>query len=629
MDVFLNLWGGEGYLTCASVLAMASMGLFEGVSDETTHEPMNLRYRCLDFTSRSDDDDRWQAMAKAYNRYFPVLFGADESVSGNTNAVAQHDPNVICDYMPQAAGDSLIKQIVTTTNDTLSAEFHGDQRLALGCTDSDINLSISHGIYGKPWVGEAFYSTVDFSKMYPGYLTASDKIIIINCGGYKGGGTAATFIPLESKAANATQASAKRFNVVAGPSTQFNHYIAVKNPEIYNGDFRFVSIFDIPKMERILHDQMKKPGSADEDIHTANMFALKKFYDDNVVHGKRDYSNLNPVYYMSRFIDRIRSDESISDVEATFISLKPELKNVNGAFNYDITSETFQPDNQAHLMHITNLINAVTVKEIMQHSGAYTGHQIFSFCANENMFTAENLFGRDGRMKVYRFVGMGIILTEFLYQYFNNVRLGNGAPIIMKWATTDNRRDYAFDDRPGASGYNFRFAGNIKHELIQFLQTFVLPSLKVLKEVQNTSAEQKAVIFPTTKVGDYNQGAFGVVRRLIDDIEKLDENAPVNMQQTGEEVWRKTEQMLAALFTATPGHQTDYNAEYAALNGSLLTSYMNVIPMRSYRKGIFGGTKQDKKWSADLDNTLAKDSAAYSMILVRSAYDFIAREMHC
>lgn len=73
MQIFLNLWGGEGYLTSAMLLSMTSMGMFENV-------PNQVFYRCMDFATGSDDDQRQENISKSQLEYYNIIFGKGNNV---------------------------------------------------------------------------------------------------------------------------------------------------------------------------------------------------------------------------------------------------------------------------------------------------------------------------------------------------------------------------------------------------------------------------------------------------------------------------------------------------------------------------------------------------------------------
>ena len=304
MQVFVNLWGGEGYLTSASLLAMASMGMFDNIHDDAGTQ-MDMFYRCLDFADGSPDDLRWKDMSAALNIFYPIVFKKPADVNPPALPIVNDgitiDPNVVRHANPP----------------TLLGKYKDSAVISLGCSEVDMGLDTKRGIYGKPWVGEAYHSDSNFNNLYN---SAKDNIVVVNCGGYKGGGTAATFIPLENgydiSGSNAAVQSVERFNVIAGPSTEFCHTTRIPNPGIYAGMGieEEVDLFDIPEVIEKLSNQIALGGSSDS-ANQGNIEFLKNEYKrvkDLSSDPPHDYSNLNPKYYMARFIDRVKSDPTMN-----------------------------------------------------------------------------------------------------------------------------------------------------------------------------------------------------------------------------------------------------------------------------------------------------------------------------
>ena len=431
MDVFLYLWGGEGYLTCASVHAMAMMGMFDNIGNA------RLNFKCLDFAGDSADNTRWESMAIAFDRYHRALFGdKNESVvCGDTNE-GGHFKSTISKVVSNPASEM-----------TLSAKYNNNELLYIGCSRDDVKLDIKEGIYGKPWVGEAYHADSHFDALYPRSLDGA-PITVINCGGYKGGGTAATFIPLEATHSVTGTTNVTRFNVVAGPSTQFNREVPLDHPDAYNTRVERVDRFEIEEKKAELENDVK-PDAVSKQNHKANKSKLENAWKE-VYSPPKDYRNLNPDFYMGRFIDKIRSDDSINSVDATFVNLKANLKPVGKSCNYDCTAAEYKPDKQEHILHITNLINAITVKELMKNGAAYKNHKIYTFQTPGNVFRTHDMFEPEDAKNLYYFLEFVIFLVKYVYPNFNEFERPGADVFWKKWAIKVGR-NYAIGSGNGKS----------------------------------------------------------------------------------------------------------------------------------------------------------------------------------
>lgn len=562
MSVFLNLWGGEGYLTSAMLLSMTSMGMFENVKNQ-------IFYRCMDFATDSDDDKRQKDIGKSHLDYYNIIFGKNN--------------NVISDGVTI---DTIAK--ISDATSTLVKKFGKREHLAIGCSESDMNVDIKRGIYGKPWVGEAFYSNSNFNALYQ---NATGNIIIINCGGYKGGGTAATFIPLENSMQvekAMPNVSSKRFNVIAGPSTTFCHTTHIPNYGIYSGiglsgidPNGNVDIFEIPEVIEGLKN-VNVPD-ASQNIHETNINELeaeyRRIYDPKE---RRDYRNLNPSNYMGRFIDRIRSDETLSQVDASFINIKPNLKKVGNSFNYDITSDKFMPDNQAHKLHITNLINAVIIKELTENSANYGGHSIYTFCSPDtDKFTVETVFNPEDAKKFYRFIIFSIIITKYVYSYFSNITKPGADIMLSKWACQEshfvffpphNEWSFSLSTNPGAGQLNNSFANNVIYELADFAYEYIKPVLEAFMNVEMTSDDVS--FFPKDNIQATNatfaNGIRGIVNSIIESVSSDSDTGRKKIEAIKEpnDIKNQTEKSIAAILIGKNGHANTFDDVYKEIIGT-------------------------------------------------------------
>ncbi len=609
MQVYLNLWGGEGFLTCASFLAMASVGMFNDAKD-SAGENMEIHYRCLDFTDSSPDDTRWRQLSAAYQKYFKFIFG-DKAV----NSVVQDDVTIL----------SIAN---FTSPPTLEGKYHDKTKLSLGCKEHDMILNIHNGIYGKPWVGEAYHADSSFDRLYQ---QATGDIIIVNCGGYKGGGTAATFIPLENGydvAGNTNAKNAVRFNVIAGPSTEFYHMTQIPNFGIYNGRVsgitKEVDLFDIPQViERL---EACAFGGAESGTHKGNIEFLRKEYQ-RVVSPDHDYSNLNPKFYMARFIDRIRSDASLKKVNASFIHIKPNPRVENGSYRYDCTSDAFQPDNQDHKIHITNMLNAVAIQEIViNHANSnYTGGKICTFCAANDKYTARGVFLPEDSRKLYRFIAFSVIMTKYVYSYFDDITR-NGADIMMaKWALEIRRglsAVRAIREETTEGQLNRAFANTVKKEIAKMAFSYIKPVFEIFKNVEDTSDDVD--FFSKTAIDGNTDSLYTIISKIVDSI-YFDEEEKIHPIDDANVIKEQTEKALAVLLTIKGQFSIDAIRGADKSGKGFLDKYQSQFPSFGSKSGFPVALW---RWPAGVDKSNVETKAKeYFQEILRYTYTQIETEL--
>ena len=595
MDVFLYLWGGEGYLTCASVHAMAMMGMFDNIGNA------RLNFKCLDFAGDSADNTRWESMAIAFDRYHRALFGdKNESVvCGDTNE-GGHFKSTISKVVSNPASEM-----------TLSAKYNNNELLYIGCSRDDVKLDIKEGIYGKPWVGEAYHADSHFDALYPRSLDGA-PITVINCGGYKGGGTAATFIPLEATHSVTGTTNVTRFNVVAGPSTQFNREVPLDHPDAYNTRVERVDRFEIEEKKAELENDVK-PDAVSKQNHKANKSKLENAWKE-VYSPPKDYRNLNPDFYMGRFIDKIRSDDSINSVDATFVNLKANLKPVGKSCNYDCTAAEYKPDKQEHILHITNLINAITVKELMKNGAAYKNHKIYTFQTPGNVFRTHDMFEPEDAKNLYYFLEFVIFLVKYVYPNFNEFERPGADVFWKKWAIKVGR-NYAIGSGNGksASEYNYNkdFASGVAATIRDFLVSYAFPALDAFMGIQSCSEDVE--IFDRVTLGNYTGGLYEVVVKLLTEITNISRGMPQESMVTLES---EMVDMLAAVLTIAKKNQpAQFANEKKELGKGLLrpsvtgvfTNEMPAVDARTY--------------NAELHQKVKDDAERYAKELIGFAYN--------
>jgi len=465
MDFYLNAWGGEGYLSSAALTVLGLMGMLDNISGK-------IHVRVLDFAENSPDDSRRKKLAAAYMKYYQTVFGKEPRFIYETVSITD----------------------IVKYKGTVLEKFHSASLLALGCSVQDMNLDIRKGLYGKPWLGEVYHADADFKKLYEN-IPQGTEVIIINCGGYHGGGTATTFIPLETLYAPPGLIT-RRFTVVTGPATQFMHLVSMPYPEIYFPEYQEkISAFELADVITELYDKIVLPQN--QQKHNQNLALLEQQYHTLWPEGK-EYANLNPKYYAVRFLDRIYSD--CTPVSAVFLHIKTDGEKL---LPYDISSDRFEPDTQSHKLHITNLLNALSVREICLHNEQYSNGNVYAFgTAAGDKYTCFTLFPKECMIRFWRFILFSVILNYYMHDCFVLVSSPHALPVTKKWAKMKNYSSLFFrselvavmNDIEPEGMFNLRFAKKMLHSLNDCILNMICPVLSCLTEINQISSQ--ADLFP-------------------------------------------------------------------------------------------------------------------------------------
>lgn len=468
METLVNAWGGEGVLSFTAVYLMGCLGLYNGILPDNQKIHINV----LDLDVNSPDYKRAVRFANMYEKYYSVLYDGEPAIT-----------------FDRVDLPSIVKKSSSATS--AYGKFLSEDLLSLGCPKSDMRLNINTGIYGKPWLGEIFYSDTDFKRLYS--TLTGGSAAIINCGGYRGGGTATTFIPLENVQAP-DGLVVRRYTVVSGPATKFKTN-AIIYPDIYHGlpqELRDADIFT-DDMESIKTQLLKYSFDAvNRGKHEQNLAQLELAKSAST-----DFANLNPNFYFSRFLDRMFSDIS-STVRATFVNIKTDGERI---LDYDITSDVYNPDLQNHMLHITNLLNALTIREIIANSDndTYSGGKVFAFGTGSGTeFSSRTMFPRNEFFRYWQFLIMSLLTTFFIYDTLNDPKsvsetletqskggitgllrsVGRGKAA----SNTDN-----YTALVKACCENEAMAAQGTQYVQDFLRNFIYPVLIVLHEIDSTS----------------------------------------------------------------------------------------------------------------------------------------------
>ncbi len=526
METFVNTWGGEAFLSSATIAAAGCMGMFHGLMNQNE----KIHVRVLDFIKDSPDDLRRKKISKAYELYYSTVFGTE--------------PELIFDPLSM---DDIINHDGTSS---ILEKAQNEEILALGCSVSDMQLDIHSGIYGKPWLGEVYYADTNFSRLYEN-IPHGTEVLIVNCGGYRGGGTATTFIPLENMY-YPQGLHPKRYMVVTGPMTKFCHTVRIPYPEIYPVKIKGIpetDIFEIPELLTNLSSMFVNTNDATK--HLENIHTLKKEYE-KVVSEKYDFSSLNPKYYAPRFLDRIYSD--CSRIDGIFINLKTDGKDF---LPYDVTSRTFEPDIQEHSLHVINLVNALCIRELIKNHKAYSGGKVYAFGTDSGeKYTPSTLFDAAGRMRFWQFLVMSVLILYDIYDSLANASKPENAALIQKF--DKNAGKIAFRPFRNPKILETAIKENLE-KIRQFIASYLFPVLDVLHDIDSCSGQTD--LFP--------QKSRPVAERLFRKAKN-----PSSVQQTLSPA-EYTAATLSALMQAMQGNSPETTVK------SFMQEYLQEFPLIS------------------------------------------------
>ena len=577
-SIVLNLWGGESYLAGAAMLAMGAVGMFEPLDSD-------LFYSVLDSQDGSKDATRLNELQEAYRLYCEMT------------EIKQNDEKL----HPTGVKLSQIQNFPEgNTEPTLQQKYPGlKEYLAFGFKETDTKLNIKTGIYGAPWIGKAYFKDTDFSLLYS--KINEEPKAVINCGGYKGGGTATTFIPLSAKYALKAYPNAKVYTVVAGPSTTFATKVEIEGlskacPEYKNAK-DWIDLFEIPALYQ------KMVAYKSDDPVTKKL--EQKLRETIIPNENENYEHLNPQYYMSRFIEQIETDDSLSQT-VNFVFLKPNLtSDQDGNLLYDVTSPGFSKDSQKHDLHITNLLNALTVYRICEKQGdlhLQVG-QIYSSGTNADFFTIETMMDADQQDKFYQFLVFSILMVFYIYRNFKNPRLPAGDALRKKWFKNETWGPFT---NKAAEAENNQFAGQIEEYLRNLIWAYNTKVLTAFKEIHDTNSETR--IYTDEKIDIFDEGVYQIVEDLLKRVKINNEKGMVEINANAGE----DEHMLRELITRVAAilsvwRKSNYETVYHEINPE--SHNMKLVTVLCENIPNYKGTS-------------VTDIEDYSRKLAKAVYDF-------
>ncbi|MBR1592048.1 MAG: hypothetical protein IJ666_03440 [Ruminococcus sp.] len=463
MKKIINFWGKDGAVSASAFMAAACIGLPCG--DDKCE--ILMRYVGFSMTEAPP-------VLKAYDKYFGLVFGEKNIKSEN---------------------------IVLQIKGSLADRYSDSNLLLLGCSDEEISADMGKNTYGRTNAGEIFFSKNDFSQLF-NTLPDSD-FTLINCGSCCG-----DFTALISKESS-VPVNAERYNVLSGPCTSAVHDVPLQFPDIYDSSTPIpdrVSIFDIPRIIKIMekaekiksHDVFNKNEDFVEK-NKKNIDSLNEKYKEIVSDGY-NFSGLNPVYSMIRFMDYVSSANST--VSASFINMKTDGSN----FLFpDIVSDKIG-DDSGRKIDITSFVNALSVREIISNQNSYSDGKIYSFGSSAaDKYNFSVFFKKDEIKAVLSFMLMSVMVSGFVRTSFSDKCGIEHIEIIKKWAVRKNnifnifsssgeKLLKSFTENPK----NKEFAVKVKNCLNEFIKGYISPVLAVFEEIDSVS-EQSCMLSGKTK----------------------------------------------------------------------------------------------------------------------------------
>lgn len=365
MKIFINIWGEESKSVANAFINLVNMGMIRD----------------------ADINIRFVSFSKLEHNYFSKYKSFYEL---NYNCILN-------------CKDILLEKLV------LSDKYeHNNEYLNLVYTNQELQTDISLYNLGRKKICEILYRDETLDELYSD-LPSDDNYILINCGTYYMESLGSIFIPIEST----RNIRGKRFNIITGPSIKPSLTdIKIPYPDIYSSEeniSKTISIFDIPTL--LLRLQKIKFSYDDQKTakHKENVYFLQG-KNNTIFSTGMDISGLNPKYYYIQFLDSLYS--TIKYSEAIFIN----MKNIESKTHfYDETLKIEKHLFTNNNYDIISLINALTIKEIIENSNYYTNGKVFSFgLLNTNQFEIKSLFSANETYNFVKFILLSAMVVKYI-----------------------------------------------------------------------------------------------------------------------------------------------------------------------------------------------------------------------
>lgn len=201
MNNYINAFGGEGTILARAFVLMNAFGLIDDTKNNIcTINTFDFATKSHDFTEVSHVIDSYSNVAK-----YKLPFTCNVPITkGNFDL----KNNVVSKCFNDTKNMSVQKVYITEdrTNPSIVAK---TENMRGSFSDDEILLNLEEGLYGNLRIGNTIYEQLRVNNAFAksGLYNNYDKIVndglnIFSLGGFKGGGTGATLIPIEIQCYN-------------------------------------------------------------------------------------------------------------------------------------------------------------------------------------------------------------------------------------------------------------------------------------------------------------------------------------------------------------------------------------------------------------------------------------------
>lgn len=200
MNNYINAFGGEGTILARAFVLMNAFGLIDDTNNICTINTFDFATKSHDFTEVSHVIDSYSNVAKyklPFTCNIPIAKGNFDLKTNVVNQCFDDTKNMS------------IQKVYITDDKTNASIVAKTENMRGSFSDNEIFLNLEEGLYGNLRIGNTIYEQLRVNNAFAksGLYDDYDKKIngglnIFSLGGFKGGGTGATLIPIEIQCYN-------------------------------------------------------------------------------------------------------------------------------------------------------------------------------------------------------------------------------------------------------------------------------------------------------------------------------------------------------------------------------------------------------------------------------------------